>query len=183
MKIGFDFDKIFIDYPPFLPAKLFDKFYKKKDNGILQYRIPARPEQIFRKVLHLPFMRPPIKENLDLLKKFHKKTNQLYLISSRFKFLEPETNRLIKKYKLDKIFNKLYFNYDNKQPHLFKNDILKKLQLDAYIDDDLSLLKHVAKENKKTQFYWLNAREKKFTLPKNIKQIYTLNQIFKDNNN
>ena len=56
MNIGFDFDKVFIDYPPFLPGKLFDKLYKKKDNGTLLFRIPEYPEQILRKALHLPFI-------------------------------------------------------------------------------------------------------------------------------
>lgn len=178
MNIGFDFDKIFIDYPPFLPAKLFDKLYKKKDNGILLYRIPGIPEQIVRKALHLPFMRPAIKENLAFLKKIPKQNNKLYLISSRYKFLEPETNRLIKKYHLDKVFHALYFNFDNKQPHLFKNEILKKLKLDMYIDDDLSLLKYVSKENPKTKFFWLNTTQDNHTLPKNIIQINNLERIF-----
>lgn len=179
MNIGFDFDKIFIDYPPFFPAKLIDKLYKQRDNGILLYRIPTPPEQLLRKATHLPFLRPPIKENLELLKDISKKKNKLYLISSRFKFLEPETNRLIKKYKLDTIFDAMYFNFDNKQPHLFKEKILKKLKLDLYVDDDLSLLKHVAKSNPKTKFFWLNHKYDKQSLPKNIFEIKRLEEMFK----
>src|SRR3989344_6986671 len=174
MKIGFDFDKVFIDYPPFLPGKLFDKFYKKRDNGILLYRIPTYPEQIIRKALHLPFMRPPIKENLEFIKTISKKNNKLFLISSRYKFLKKETNRLIKKYDLNNIFDSMYFNYDNMQPHLFKNQVLKTLNLDIYIDDDLSLLKHVAKNNHKTKFYWLNYSSRNQMLPKNIIKIKML---------
>src|SRR6185503_6799514 len=177
MNIGFDFDKVFIDYPPFLPKKLFDKFYKKRDNGVLLYRIPAYPEQILRKTLHLPFMRPPIKENLAFLKGISKKENKLFLISSRYKFLEKETNRLIQKYQLDKIFDSMYFNYENKQPHLFKEEVMKYLDLHKYIDDDLSLLKHVAKDNNKTKFYWLNTNGSSQTYPKNIIEITTLDEI------
>lgn len=179
MNIGFDFDKIFIDYPPFLPAKLFDKLYKKKDNGVLLYRIPNYPEQLLRKTLHLPFMRPPIKENLTILKNISKKTNKLYLISSRYKFLEPETTRLIKKYQLDNIFDGMYFNYTNEQPHFFKETVLKSLNLDIYIDDDLSLLKHVAKSNPKTKFFWLNTTSEKKSLSKNIFEIKKLEEVFK----
>jgi hypothetical protein len=179
MNIGFDLDKIFINYPPFLPSVLFDKFYKKRDNGVLLYRIPTYPEQLFRKFLHLPIMRPPIKENLAVLKSISKKSNKLFLISSRYKFLEPETTRLVKRYHLDKIFTELYFNFENKQPHLFKNDVLKKLKLDMYIDDDLSLLKHVAKDNPKTKFFWLTPFTKDERLPKNIFPITQLSEIVK----
>lgn len=179
MNIGFDFDKVFIDYPPFFPAKLIDRLYKQRDNGVLLYRIPSQPEQIFRKATHLPFLRPPIKENLDFLKSISKKDNKLYLISSRYKFLEPETNRLIKKYELDKVFDKMYFNFDNKQPHFFKENILKKLHLDMYIDDDFSLLRHVAKTNPATKFFWLNHHDDKQTLAKNIFEIKKLREIFK----
>ena len=52
MKIGFDLDKIFINTPPFVPISIINKFYKQRDNGILLYRIPTRPEQLFRKATH-----------------------------------------------------------------------------------------------------------------------------------
>lgn len=180
MKIGFDLDKVLINYPPFFPSVLFDRLYKKKDNGVLLYRIPTLPDQLARKILHLPFLRPPIAENLALLRSIPKDTNNLYLISSRFKFLEGETKRLVKKHRLDKTFDSLYFNFENKQPHLFKEEVLKKLNLDIYIDDDLSLLKHVAKSNPATKFYWLNYAQKEIpSLPSNIKAITKLPEIFK----
>jgi hypothetical protein len=178
MKIGFDLDKVFIDYPPFVPSMLIDKLYKKRDNGLLLYRIPSYPEQIFRKATHLPFLRPAIKENLSFLKNISKKGNKLYLISSRFKFLEEETQQVINKYQLDKIFDELYFNFENKQPHLFKNDVIKKLHLDLYVDDDFSLINYVAKHNPQTKFYWLSAKKTGMDLLPNISKITHLPDIF-----
>jgi len=137
MKIGFDLDKVFIDTPPLVPNSVINKFYKKRDNGVLLYRIPSPHEQLLRKATHVPLLRRGIKKNLAFLRSIPKTTNQLYLISSRFKFLEPETLRLIKSYELDKIFDEMYFNYDNRQPHEFKNEVLKKLRLDIFVDDDL----------------------------------------------
>ena len=179
MQIGFDLDKVFIDSPPLIPSRIIEKFYKKRDNGILQYRIPSYPEQLFRKSLHFPALRQPIKKNLALLRNISKKDNKIYLISSRYKFLEEITNKLIKKHNLDEVFDGLYFNYENKQPHLFKEDVLKKLKLDMYIDDDLSLLKHVAKENPQTKFFWLSRGKIKQTLPNNIFQIEHLAEAFR----
>ncbi len=114
MNIGFDLDGIFINTPPLVPKELIEKLYKKKDNGVLLYKIPSSSEQLFRKATHLPMFRPPIKDNLKFLKSISKKDHKLYLISSRFKFLEKETNQLVKKYGLDTVFDGIYFNFDNK---------------------------------------------------------------------
>jgi len=179
MNIGFDLDRVFINYPPLFPTKLIDKLYKSRDDEDLSYRIPALPEQLVRKATHLPFMRSVIKDNMEFLKRISKNENKLFLISSRYKFLQKETNRLIKKYNLDKFFDSMYFNYENIQPHHFKDQVLKTLNLDIYIDDDLSLLKHVAKNNNKTKFYWLNHSKENKILPKNIKSIFKLEEIFK----
>ncbi len=177
MNIGFDLDKVFIDYPPFIPPKVVDKLYKKKDNGVLLYRIPSYPEQVFRRFTHLPVLRPAIKENLTFLHSIPKDRNKLYLISSRYKFLEGITQKLIKRYNLDKIFDAMYFNFQNEQPHIFKDTIIKNLHLDLYIDDDLSLLKYVAKRNKKTKFFWLNDSQTGGNLTRNIFPISQLSDI------
>ncbi len=157
MRIGFDLDKIFVDYPPFIPDQLIDRIYKKKSNGELIYRIPARPEQYLRSFFHLSIFRPIIKENIDVVKKIPRANNQLFLISSRFSFLEKRTKSILEKYQLDTLFDGMYFNFEDKQPHIFKNEILKKLHLDIYIDDDLHLLQYIARYHKKTQFFWLTS--------------------------
>jgi hypothetical protein len=72
----------------------------------------------------------------------------------------------------------MYFNFENQQPHIFKNNIISKLNLDLYIDDDLSLIKYVAKHNDKTKFYWLNDRQKNKIIEKNIFAVSKLAQIF-----
>lgn len=177
MKIGFDLDKVFVDYPPFVPDRLIDKLYKKKANGILLYRIPTRPEQFVRQLSHYPLLRPPIQKNVAFLKSISKKNNQLYLISSRFGFLEKQTKRLVERLGLSDVFDGMYFNFENKQPHLFKNDILKKLQLDMYVDDDYHLLKYVAKDNKKTKFFWLTPQQHNLVLPKSMTPITELSAI------
>ena len=73
----------------------------------------------------------------------------------------------------------MYFNYENKQPHEFKQDIIKNLQLDAYIDDDLSLLKHVASKNPKVKFYWLNKEMNNKMVTKNIFAITHISDFLK----
>lgn len=108
--------------------------------------------------------------------------NKYYLISSRFSFLEKKTTELIKRLSLDKIFNAMYFNYNNEQPHLFKNGVLKKLKLDMYIDDDLQLLEYLGNKNPKIKFFWLN---KKFSrsLKKNLFAIKNISEMFTPHQN
>ena len=178
MRIGFDLDKIFIDFPPFVPDKLIERLYRKKANGELLYRIPSRPEQILRRVSHLSFLRPAITENIAYLKSLPKKDNTLYLISSRFGFLEDQTQKLIKMYQFDKIFDEMFFNFTNKQPHEFKDAVLKKLHLDLYVDDDFHLLKYVAKHNKATRFFWLTGGSGPKKITRNIFAIPHLSDIY-----
>ncbi len=178
MNIGFDLDKVFIGYPFFLPDFIIDRLYKKKTNGELIYRIPKKPEQLLRLLIHHPLLRQPIKENIEFMRNLaSKNTHRHYLISSRLGFLKNKTLNIIKKHKLNKLFEDLYFNFDNKQAHLFKNEIIQKLKIDLYVDDDRELLIFLAKKNPKTKFFWLNKKIKK-TLEKNLFAINTLPEMF-----
>ncbi len=177
MNLGFDFDKIFIDYPPFIPSALIDRLYKKKANGTLLYRIPSGNEQVLRLLTHHPLLRPLIKDNIAFIQNLSKKKkHKHYLISSRFGFLKNTTEKLIKKHGFDKMFDEMFFNFENKQPHIFKNDVLKKLHIDRYVDDDLPLLEFLKKDHKKTKFFWLNKNNNK-ALGKNLFAITHLSQM------
>lgn len=180
MNLGFDFDKIFIDYPPFIPDNLIDRLYKKKSNGALIYRIPSKTEQLFRLFTHHQFFRPPIFENINFVKQITKQNNhKYYLISSRFGFLQQATDTLVKKHELDKVFHAMHFNFTDKQPHVFKGEIIKKLHIHRYVDDDLPLLEYLSLKNKKTLFFWLNKKlDKKLT--HNLLAIRNLNKIIED---
>lgn len=176
MKIGFDLDKVFVDYPLFIPDALIDRLYKRKIKNELFYRIPAKPEQLLRQVSHYHGFRAPITENIFFLHSLPKKKYTLFLISSRFGFLEKQTYSLLKTIGIDKVFKGMYFNFSNEQPHLFKERVLKKLALDIYIDDDLQLLEHVSKTNKKTKFFWLH-KANKVKPPDNIVPINHLKDL------
>ncbi len=179
MNLGFDFDKIFIDYPPLIPSALIDRLYKQKTNRTLLYRIPSRPEQILRLLTHHSLLRPLIKENVVFIKNLsQKKQHKHYLISSRFGFLKNTTGTLIRKHGFDKMFDEMFFNFENKQPHIFKNDVLKKLHIDRYVDDDLPLLKFLMGQNPKTLFFWFNKKQNKL-LEENLLAITKLRDILK----
>lgn len=187
MRIGFDFDKVFINYPPMIPYFLIDFLYKgtsvfkKKitNNNSLHYRFPGLLEQRVRILSHYPIFRHPIVNNLLALQKISKdKTIKTYLISSRFSFLKKRTDIVVRKHLLDEQFDGIYFNFDNKQPHLFKEETIKKLKIDTYIDDDLQLCLYLAKKMPKIKIFWVkNGRKADLPLPKNIVPIKGLDEL------
>jgi len=180
MNVGFDLDKIFINLPPLVPTKIIEWLCKRKPNGSLKYRIPGRAEQTIRIFSHYPLFRPPITENINYVKnQALANKNKYYLISSRFSFLQKRTAAIIKRYRLEKIFNAMYFNYSNNQPHEFKDEIIKKLGLDMYVDDDFQLLEYLAKNNPKIKFFLLNKKINK-KLKDNLFTIRYLSQMFEE---
>lgn len=177
MNLGFDFDKVFIDYPPLVPSSLIDRLYKKKSSHMVSYRIPSKPEQVFRKMTHHPLLRPIITENMMFIKALRKKnTHRHYLISSRFSFLKKRTEQLVKNHQFDKIFDGLFFNFKDEQPHIFKDKVIKKLTIHRYVDDDLKLLEYLLTKNKQTVFFWFNKKHNGF-LKKNLFAITKLSDI------
>lgn len=189
MRIGFDFDKVFIDYPPLLPPQIIDFLYKggsyfKKTNTknfSPKYRYPGKIEQKLRIFSHYPFLRKPIQENVKALQKIAgSKRNNTYLISSRFSFLKKSTNNIMEKYKLNKYFKEIYFNFDDQQPHLFKEKIIKDLKIEKYVDDDLHLSLYLASKFPHLEIYWITDQfSADIKLPKNVKPIRSLKELVK----
>lgn len=189
MKIGFDFDKVFINYPPFVPYFVIDFLYKGRSvfrkktskNALLHYRIPGRYEQQIRILSHHPILRNLIDENYKILKEVSKnKKNKTYLVSSRFSFLKNRTENILKKYSLEKYFDGIYFNFENTQPHLFKEKTIKKLGIDIYIDDDIQLAYYLSAKMPKLLIFWIHdGRNSEKNLPKNIIPIRDLRELKK----
>ncbi len=157
MNIGFDLDKVFINYPPFIPAELINWLYKNHRKKQLSYRIPTTSiERFIRKISHISLFRPKINENVLFINNFAHSLNphRRYLISSRYSFLNNLTYKLLKKYGLYSCFNFIYLNTQDEQPHLFKARLIKKLKIDIFIDDDLELLTYLKKCYPKMKLFW-----------------------------
>lgn len=168
MIIGFDFDRVFVNYPPFVPDFLIDILYKggsyfRKINGKnnLSYRFPGKIEQQLRIFSHAPVLRHPIEKNIRALKKINKRDKcKTYLVSSRFGFLRERTENLFAKENLSQYFNGVYFNYNNLQPHKFKEQTIRRLKIDTYIDDDLDLAIYLSKRLPSLRIFWIHGGKK-----------------------
>ncbi len=177
MNIGFDLDKIFIDHPPLIPSWLITKLYGEKVNGHLSYRIPGTFEQYIRQLSHVSFLRRGITKNIAMLKEMSKISNiHLFLISSRYGFLEKQTKNIMEKNHLTNLFTQISFNFSNKQPHLFKDTMITKQHIDRFVDDDLPLLQFLATRHPHVLFFWLNA-SRNDKLKKNLYAITRLSSV------
>jgi hypothetical protein len=178
IRIGFDFDNVFVNNPPFIPDFVIDWIYKKKSKT-LKYRMPGELEQKIRILSHFPIFRHPIKYNIDALKELHKSNYSLYLLSGRLGFLDKRTEHWLKKYPITKYFQEIYFNLKNDQAHYFKDYYIKSLRITHFIDDDLDLLLYLAKENPNVSFFWINTSRflKRYIPFDNIKEIKKISDI------
>lgn len=179
-RIGLDLDGVFVGLPPFIPYSLIDWLYKDHNEQRLKYRIPGFLEQKIRQLSHLPFVRPPIKQNHLILKHYHDtKKYHFYLISGRFGFLKNLTLAWLKRYGLIDVFDKIYFNINNVQPHEYKEKILSELNLDTYIEDDFDSIIYLASKFRKTHFYWYTENKSVKLNAGNITAIDDLGKILK----
>ncbi len=177
MNIGFDLDGIFVSLPPILPAWVIERLYREKNQKKLHYRIPGEMEKRIRIFSHASIFRPPLKKNILFAKSLSRsKKYTFFLISSRFGFLKEQTEKIVKNYGIESIFDKIYFNYDNEQPHIFKNKVIKEMKISLFVDDDIYLLRFLAKENPQTKFFWLN-KTQQGKLTENLSAITDISSI------
>lgn len=146
IKIAFDLDGVIIDKPPLMPRWLIEWLFKGNSKNKLHYRFPkTRLEQFIRQLSHSSWLRPPIKKSLEIIKEMAANPRlKLYIISSRYSFLEQKTRQWLVRYLRLKDFTDVYLNIKNEQPHLFKEKILKKIKPDVFIDDDDLLIAYLS---------------------------------------
>jgi FMN phosphatase YigB (HAD superfamily) len=143
----FDLDGVIVDKPPLIPKGLLEKLFRGNKSK-LHYRFPKHKlEILIRKISHYYLFRPPIRENIKLIKKLSKdKRYFLYIVSGRYSFLEKETMIWLKKYGLNKLFKKIYLNLGDEQPHLIKEKRLKQLGFNFFVDDDKHIVDYLIKK-------------------------------------
>lgn len=166
-RVGFDLDGVIIGKPFFVPEFVMEKLVRKKGRR-LAYRYPeSKTERAIRKISHIPVFRPPIRKNVSVIRKLHKSSKyQLFVVSSRYSFLEKRTEQWFKYHKLKKFFKDIYINLADEQPHLYKEKMVKTLKLDVFIDDDLRLLKYLRRKIKNVDFLYVKDYKKNNNMPK-----------------
>lgn len=155
MKIAFDLDGVIIGWPPFVPKRILEWLFRAGGKDSLHSRFPSsKINQKIRQLSHFYLFRPPIKENIEFLKRADQSQKLvLYVISSRYSFLAQRTKTWLEKRKIAGLFKEVHLNLSNEPPHLFKEKILRKVRPNIYIDDDKNILEFLKARFPEIIFY------------------------------
>jgi len=158
IRVGVDLDGVVVNKPVFIPKSLIEWLFRAHHNHGRKYRIPkSKLEIAVRKLSHHWLIRPPIKANITIIKKLSKAKNiKIYLISGRYQFLKNQTAAWLKVNGLSQLFPTPYINLNDLQPHIFKEQMAKKLKLDYFFDDDPIIINHFKQTNPKIKAYLTN---------------------------
>lgn len=165
LKVGFDLDGVILYNPiritrPII-AFLKSIFFNHK-KPLTFYYPKSKLEKFFWRLFHLSSLFPsPGTQNIKELVK--QKKIKAYLITGRYSFLENDLQHWVKKLKLKRYFQGIYFNKNDEQPHFFKEKIIKKLKLDIFVEDNWDIVnylktqmtKNKTKKTKKTEIFWI----------------------------
>ena len=154
--IAIDLDGIFVGKPPIISADLVNYLYRKTKEEKLVYKLPnSRFQKTIRQLSHSKHLRPVIENNVEWLKqKLKSEKFQIVILSGRYSFLEEITKKLLNRNSLpiDKDFLKV--NLNDQQPHLFKEQMIRKMKVKYMIDDDIYMLEYLALKIPETVFIW-----------------------------
>jgi hypothetical protein len=65
---------------------------------------------------------------------------KMYIITGRYGFLKDDYERWLKRIQADKVFEACYINEENIQPNDFKEQMIKRLKLDIYVEDNWDII-------------------------------------------
>lgn len=156
MKVGLDLDGVIL----YNPARIVRPIIKSIKHIILPQRehtfyIPNKPwEQQFWRLLHHSslFVAPGFQEFKDLSKNG---LIELYIITARFSFLKKDFVQWMQSIDA-KGHNITYFhNVKNEQPHLYKEQKIKELGLDFFVEDNWDIVSHLNKTLPNTNVIWM----------------------------
>lgn len=155
IKVGLDFDGV-VAYNPFRIIRPIVAFVKRNFFGVknLRFWYPRhRWQQIFWMTLHESSVFPA--KGIDLLRKLIEEERiEAHLVTARYSFLDDHLYNWLDKYNLRSLFKTVNLNKNDEQPHLFKEKIIKKFDLDFFVEDNLDIVRYLSQEQK-TRIFWI----------------------------
>jgi len=160
LKVGFDLDGVILYNPIRICRGLAKKFLKPLKSILLHQDKSSfyMPKSDFEKYLWLLIHKTSYKINngYEELKKLPKEKNiKFYLITGRYSFLNKDFKHWLKKIDSKNIFTKCYYNSKDLQPNEFKEKMIKKLDLDIYVEDNFDIIEKL-NHHTKARILWLS---------------------------
>jgi len=159
IKIGFDLDGVILDNPSRMLRSLISRskkahLFPRKE---LEFYHPSSSlEKLLWSLVHKSSYK--LADGFADLEKLvlEHKNLEIYVVSARFACLKSDTVKWKKIINRKNIFKAIYFNDQDEQPHFFKKRMLEKLALDYFIEDNWDVASFLAKNQQKTQVWWLS---------------------------
>ena len=152
LKVGFDLDGVLL-YNPLKVARpavaAAKALFFKARRGI--FYIPRSSlQRLMWLVLHKSslFIEPGYK---DIKKLIARGRIRAYVVSGRYSFVQGDLEDWLKRLEAGKYFAGIYVNSRDEQPTVFKERIIKKLDLDVFIEDNWDVVAYLNKSKVKSQ--------------------------------
>ncbi len=165
-RIGFDLDGVILYNPIRIirPIVAFAKkiFVRKAD--VFTYYPKTKFERFLWMLAHKTsfFVSPGFKKIIALSKD---KNIEIYLITSRFSFLKNDLENWLRKINSHMIFKQCFYNEKDERAHFYKERLIKQLDLDFFVEDNLDIVNHLNKSTK-TKVLWIyNVLDRKINYP------------------
>jgi len=176
LKVGFDMDGVIL-YNPIRFVRPIAKLLKPLKSLIFQQKtesfyFPKSPiEKFLFDLLHkTSFMADPALKDIERLVKERK--IEAYIITGRYSFLKKDYDSWLKSINKNKTFKGCYQNIGDSQPNEFKQKMIKKLNLDIYVEDNWDIVQKLRIKNSKLRIYWITN-----ILDKNISYKYKFDNL------
>jgi hypothetical protein len=168
LRIGFDMDGVLL-YNPMRFARpliaLAKSIFRIRKNGKEKFYYPKGKLELaiwkpLWSLLHTSsmFIAPGYNEVQQMIKE-HK--IEAYIITARYSFLQHDFEKWLKKLQAQDHFKAHFLNMKDEQPHLFKERMVKELDLDVFIEDNWDIVSHLAEKTKAKVFWIYNVLDKK----------------------
>ena len=151
VRVGFDLDGVLL-YNPFRVARPVVSFAKRILIGQkkTKFYVPqSTTGQSLWRILHTSsiWIEPGFKNAKKLI---NNKKIEGYIITARYGFLQEDFDKWHEKLEAKKYFKKCYVNKKNKQPHVYKNELVQKLDLDYFIEDNWDIVRALSQDPQNT---------------------------------
>ena len=155
IRVGLDFDGV-VAYNPFRVVRAPVAMVKKKifREKKLKFLIPANKwQRMIWSVVFGSSMLPA--QGVELLREMATDPRwEFHLVTARFSFLQDDLAKWLNKNGLTDVFKTINLNKKDDQPHLFKEEIMKRLNVHYFVDDNLDIVEYLAKK-KNAKIYWI----------------------------
>lgn len=159
LHVGFDMDGVLLYNPLRIlrPIVVFIKRYllKRKTNRFYY------PKNKFERFLWILAHKSSIvkADGLeDIYNLIRKKKIKAYIITSRYTILKKDCEYWFRILNKDNLFTACYYNEGDEQPYLYKEKMIKKLQLQYFVEDNWDIVNHINKtvpKDQRTKVLWI----------------------------